>query len=414
MCGVGAVVRRDGTARVALVSVGAGPVLVELERPTEADAVRGSVDAAIEPEDDIHASADYRRHLAHVLVRSRPHRGRGARRMSEATVPVSFTVNGVPHELELAPRRLLSDALRHDLRLTGTHVGCEHGVCGACTVLVDGAPVRSCLLFACHLDGAAITTTEGLRSADGGMGPVQQAFHECHALQCGFCTPGFVTTVTAFLDEQPGPDPGGGARGDLRQPVPLHRLRQHRRRGAARRRAGRRDRACAGRRTVTTQACSGSGSPRVEDARLVTGDGRFLDDLGHDALEAAFVRSPHAHARIVDVDVTGALDVDGLVAIYTYDDLEADTTSRVAEPLPLLIPHPTLTHGRTPYALARDEVNHVGEAVVMVVATTATSPRTCATGSAWTTSRCRRWSASSAPGTPPTWCTRTCRATWPP
>jgi carbon-monoxide dehydrogenase large subunit len=111
--------------------------------------------------------------------------------------------------------------------------------------------------------------------------------------------------------------------------------------------------------------------PRAEDPRLVTGNGRYLDDLGHDALEAAFVRSPHAHARIVDIDVTDALDVDGLVAVYTYEDLaadSADTGTRVAEPLPLLIPHPTLTHGRTPYALARDEVNHVGEAVVMVVA----------------------------------------------
>jgi CO/xanthine dehydrogenase Mo-binding subunit len=107
----------------------------------------------------------------------------------------------------------------------------------------------------------------------------------------------------------------------------------------------------------------------VEDPRLVTGNGRFLDDLGHDALEAAFVRSPHAHARVVDVDVTAALDVEGLVAIYTYEDLAADTSCRVAERLPLLIPHPTLTHGRTPYALAREEVNHVGEAVVMVVAT---------------------------------------------
>jgi aerobic carbon-monoxide dehydrogenase large subunit len=105
--------------------------------------------------------------------------------------------------------------------------------------------------------------------------------------------------------------------------------------------------------------------PRVEDARLVTGNGRFLDDLGHDALEAGFVRSPHAHARIVDVDVTDALDVDGLVAIYTHEDLEG----RLGERLPLLIPHPTLTHGRTPYALAKEEVNHVGEAVVMVVAT---------------------------------------------
>jgi carbon-monoxide dehydrogenase small subunit len=124
---------------------------------------------------------------------------------ADATVRVSFTVNGSPHDLDLPPRRLLSDALRHDLRLTGTHVGCEHGVCGACTVLVDGAPMRSCLLFAVSLDGAAITTVEGCCSADGGMGPVQQAFHECHALQCGFCTPGFVTTVTAYLQEHPAP-----------------------------------------------------------------------------------------------------------------------------------------------------------------------------------------------------------------
>ena len=125
--------------------------------------------------------------------------------MSEELVRVSFTVNGSPYDLDLDPRRLLSDAVRHDLRLTGTHVGCEHGVCGACTVLVDGAPVRSCLVFAVSLDGAAITTTEGLQSADGGMGPVQQAFHECHALQCGFCTPGFITTVTAYLRDHPHP-----------------------------------------------------------------------------------------------------------------------------------------------------------------------------------------------------------------
>ncbi len=125
--------------------------------------------------------------------------------MSEDLVPVSFSVNGAPYDLTLPARRLLSDALRHDLRLTGTHVGCEHGVCGACTVLVDGDPVRSCLVFAVSLDGAAITTVEGCRSSDGGMGPVQQAFHECHALQCGFCTPGFITTVTAYLRENPSP-----------------------------------------------------------------------------------------------------------------------------------------------------------------------------------------------------------------
>jgi carbon-monoxide dehydrogenase large subunit len=103
---------------------------------------------------------------------------------------------------------------------------------------------------------------------------------------------------------------------------------------------------------------------RVEDDRLIRGQGAYLDDLGEDALAAAFVRSPHAHARITGIDVSAALDVDGLIAIYTYDDLPA----KLAEPLPLLIPHPDLTHGRTPYPLAKDEVNHVGEAVVMVVA----------------------------------------------
>ena len=125
--------------------------------------------------------------------------------MSDEPVAVSLTVNGAPHDLQLPARRLLSDALRHDLGLTGTHVGCEHGVCGACTVLVDGQAVRSCLVLAVSLDGASVTTTEGLRASDGGMGPVQQAFHECHALQCGFCTPGFVTTVHAFLEANPSP-----------------------------------------------------------------------------------------------------------------------------------------------------------------------------------------------------------------
>ena len=134
-----------------------------------------------------------------TTTESTTHRG------ADRSVHVGFTVNGVPYEIDVPPRRLLSDALRHDLRLTGTHVGCEHGVCGACTVLVNGDPVRSCLIFAVTLEGAEITTVEGCRNAEGGMGPVQQAFQDCHALQCGFCTPGFITTITAYLEENADP-----------------------------------------------------------------------------------------------------------------------------------------------------------------------------------------------------------------
>ena len=125
--------------------------------------------------------------------------------MSEPLHETRLVVNGVPHTVRVPARRLLADCLRHDLGLTGTHLGCEHGVCGACTVLVDGQPVRSCLVFAVSLEGAAITTVEGCCTPDGGMGPVQQAFQDCHALQCGFCTPGFITTITAYLEENPAP-----------------------------------------------------------------------------------------------------------------------------------------------------------------------------------------------------------------
>ncbi len=125
--------------------------------------------------------------------------------MSEL-IDVVLTVNGVPRPLSIPARRLLSDCLRHDLRLTGTHVGCEHGVCGACTVLVDGLPMRSCLLLAVSVEGNDITTVEGLAEPDGALSAVQQAFRDCHGLQCGFCTPGFLTTVTAGLRDNPDPD----------------------------------------------------------------------------------------------------------------------------------------------------------------------------------------------------------------
>lgn len=124
--------------------------------------------------------------------------------MSEQLHEITLTVNGVARTARAAARRTLSDFLRHDLGLSGTHVGCEHGVCGACTVLLAGEPVRSCLIFAVSVSGQSITTVEGLADGDR-LSPVQQAFGECHALQCGFCTPGFLTTVTAGLAENPTP-----------------------------------------------------------------------------------------------------------------------------------------------------------------------------------------------------------------
>src|SRR3569623_2603682 len=131
-------------------------------------------------------------------------RGAGAG-MSEELFDVRLPVNDVQHEARLPARRLRSDALRHDLGLTGTHVGCEHGVCGACTVLVDGRPVRSCLMFAASAVECEITAVEALTESDGSLGPEQQAFAECHGLQCGFCTPGFLTPITAYLAEPPTP-----------------------------------------------------------------------------------------------------------------------------------------------------------------------------------------------------------------
>ncbi|HET8784393.1 MAG TPA: (2Fe-2S)-binding protein [Candidatus Limnocylindrales bacterium] len=123
--------------------------------------------------------------------------------MTESTT-IRLRVNGVEFEGEVEPRLLLSDFLRHRLGLTGTHVGCEHGVCGACTVEVDGAAVRSCLMFAIQADGTAVRTIEGLANDDGSLGAIQEAFRVKHGLQCGFCTPGILMSFAA-LDAEPGP-----------------------------------------------------------------------------------------------------------------------------------------------------------------------------------------------------------------
>jgi carbon-monoxide dehydrogenase small subunit len=119
-------------------------------------------------------------------------------------VAITLSVNGVEHEVSVPPRRLLADVLRDDLGLTGTHVGCEHGVCGACTVLIDDRPARACLTFAIQMEGHEITTIEAV-ARDGVYSPLQQALHEEHGLQCGFCTPGIIMTFEAYLRDNPDP-----------------------------------------------------------------------------------------------------------------------------------------------------------------------------------------------------------------
>lgn len=123
--------------------------------------------------------------------------------MSKRTI--TFTINGTSMTRTVETRTLLSDFIRHELGLTGTHVGCEHGVCGACTILLNGQAVRSCLLLAVQIDGQELMTVEGLSDDPNNLHPLQAAFHEAHGLQCGFCTPGFLMSLVPFLEENPNP-----------------------------------------------------------------------------------------------------------------------------------------------------------------------------------------------------------------
>ena len=190
LCGVAALASGDGVA-LSFVGMGATPVRLEVGD------VREAVET-LEPEDDIHATA-----RLPALARRAARRARGAARARGGVMEITLRVNGTAHRIEVEPRRLLSDVLRHQLGLTGTHVGCEHGVCGCCTVLVDGEPARSCLMLAATADGAEIRTVEGLAAPDGTLHPLQEAFHRHHGLQCGFCTPGFLMTALPIYRDAP-------------------------------------------------------------------------------------------------------------------------------------------------------------------------------------------------------------------
>ena len=248
-------------------------------------------------------------------------------------------------------------------RSTGTHLGCEHGVCGACTVLLDGDAVRSCLLFAVQADGAEVVTVEGLGGPDGALSPVQDAFRAEHGLQCGFCTPGFVVSVTALLRDNPRPERGRDPRRARRQPVPVH--------GLSRASCGpcnARPRTHREHRPVVSSArrCCGA---RIRD--LLTGHGRFVDDVMLPGmLHCTFVRSDVAAGRIVRVDVSAARALDGVVAVFTGADLNATRGNVAADPAA------RRCRVRRTASLAESDVRFVGDPIALVSRRAGISPRT--------------------------------------
>src|ERR1700683_4513105 len=280
-------------------------------------------------------------------------------------VDITLRVNGATREGSPEARKTLADFLRDDLDLTGTHVGCEHGVCGACTVIIDGRAVRSCLMLAVQAAGSEVTTIEGIASDDG-LGTLQQAMWDSHSFQCGFCTPGFVMQATAFLSDHP--DAGEqqireALSGNICRCTGYQSLMDGVLLAAesARERSGRIDMT-----EIAAERYTGASIKRSEDPRILTGAGRYVDDIKLPGmLHAAFLRSPLAHGRVLSVDATDARELPGVVAVLTGADLEAMT---VSAPDPLLALF--ATGGPTPEftLLATDKVRFVGDPVAIVIA----------------------------------------------
>ena len=268
--------------------------------------------------------------------------------MSEQ-IKVALTVNGRPHSAVTTPRTTLADFLRSDCRLTATHLGCEQGVCGSCTVSMDGVSVLSCLILAVQADGAEIRTAEGLTGADGALPPLADALQAEYGVQCGYCTPGILVRGTELLAEQPAP-----AEAEIRAGLSGNLCR------------------CTGYTTVVravARAAAGGAAPgtadtprRREDLRLLTGRGEFVDDVAPPGtLHAAFLRSPVAAGRIVRLDPGPARALDGVVAVLTAADLNPHAgpmqpTPRLDDDDPRLLP------------LAADRVHFAGEPLALVVA----------------------------------------------
>jgi carbon-monoxide dehydrogenase large subunit len=323
----------------------------------------------IDPRDDVHASAVHRSRLAAVLAR----RASGDRHRPERGGPmtrIDVTVNGVRHEAEVEDRKLLVDVIRDDFALTGTKIGCAHGVCGSCTVHVDGVAVRSCLTFAVQVDGCSLRTVEDLAGEDGALHPLQEEFQRAHGLQCGFCTPGLLMTAVGAVEAGTPIDEAAARQlvaGNLCRCTGYDGIGL---RGGRRRPEDGRGRHVGGTAPVTAtdadfvrQRWVGQAVLRVEDPKMLVGAARYVGDLAPaGAVEAAFVRSPHPHARIQSVDVSAARALPGVLAVYTAADLAGTVPLAHLVSIPEVLPTPR-------GALASDKVRFVGEPVAVVIAT---------------------------------------------
>jgi carbon-monoxide dehydrogenase large subunit len=284
------------------------------------------------------------------------------------TRTISLHVNGQPRRVAVDTRTTLVDVLRDRLRLTGTHVGCEHGVCGACTVLLDGAAVRGCLLLAVQADGRHVETVESLAPDPAQLNPLQAEMVRHHGVQCGFCTGGILMSLTAALRDNPRP-----TEAQIRETLAGHLCRCTGYQGMV-------DAVLA---LVAPGAVAPAGPapasrtpeggyigapiPRREDARLLTGRGTFVDDLEMPGVaHAAMLRSPHAHARVRRIDATAALARPGVLAVVTAADI-ADIQKPWPARMPSPVPGTTVRHG-VRHTLAGDKVRHAGEVVAAVVA----------------------------------------------
>lgn len=285
------------------------------------------------------------------------------------TRQISVTVNGVMHRKVVDTRQTLGDFLRHELGLRGTHFGCEHGVCGACTILMDGKSIRSCLTLAVQADGHSLTTVEGLAEGKT-LHPLQEAFRDHHALQCGFCTPGILMSLVELLATDS--DPSEHAVRDVLSGH-LCRCTGYQNIIDACLAVARRDPVKIIHKDVRRPSV-GERSRRIEDAALLTGGASFVDDITlPGTLSAVFVRSPFAHAVVRKVDRSAALALPGVVAVYTLDDLRPHVTSDrtpLGQSVRELVGLATksLRENISPFILVRDEVCYVGDPVAVVIA----------------------------------------------